>query len=94
MAFLTGAFFLGACVDRRVSRVDERRRETLLTPRGTAFFLGAACAEERVSGGTIRLAAAASRAVPSSGRGRTTTLRRGASLRRRRRGPNALVDAT
>ena len=54
MAFLTGAFFLGACVDRRVSRVDERRRETLITPRGTAFFLGAACAEERVSGGTIR----------------------------------------
>ena len=44
--------------------------------------------------GTMRLAAAASRAEPSSGRGRTTTPRRGASLRRRRRGPDALVDAT
>ena len=52
MAFLTGAFFLGACVDRQVSHADERRRETSITPRGTAFFLGAACAEERMTEGT------------------------------------------
>ena len=53
LAFLTGAFFLGACVDRQVSHVDERRRETLITLRRTAFFLGAACVGTS-DGGTRR----------------------------------------